>query len=183
MTESIFSRRLELRPMTPAFLQASLDSDRYAAARHLGVYLPLNRSENTDLLSLRLQQLHTDPTLQPWLLRAMCHREKSEMVGYIGFHTSPGAEYLDNWLPGAVEFGFSVFPTHRRQGYAKEAAQAVMQWAYKMHAVTKFVLTIAPDNTPSQSLAAQLGFNRIGSQEDEVDGTEDVFALQYETAT
>jgi ribosomal-protein-alanine N-acetyltransferase len=179
MTESIISQRLELRPMTPAFLQASLDGDRYAAARHLGVNLPLDWPENRDLLSLRLQQLHTDPTLQPWLLRAMCHREKSEMVGHIGFHTSPGAEYLDNWLPGAAEFGFTVFPTHRRQGYAKEATQAVMQWAHEMHGVSGFVLTISPDNIPSQSLATKLGFNRIGSHEDEVDGTEDIFALQY----
>ena len=179
MIESIFSRRLELRPMTPEFLQASLDGDRCAAIRHLGVHVPLCWPQNAEVLSLRLQQLRSDPTLQPWLLRAMCHRETRQMVGQIGFHTAPGPEYLCDWLPGAVEFGFAVFPTHRRQGYAKESAQAIIKWARSMHGVTSFVLTIAPSNTPSQSLAAQLGFKHIGSHEDDLDGVEDVLALEF----
>ena len=40
MTENIFSARLELGLMTPAFLQASLEGNLRAAADHLGAYLP-----------------------------------------------------------------------------------------------------------------------------------------------
>jgi RimJ/RimL family protein N-acetyltransferase len=43
--------------------------------------------------------------------------------------------------------------------------------------VTKFVLSIRPDNAASQALAAELGFVRVGSHPDEVDGLEDV--LEY----
>ncbi len=169
--------------MDPAFLQASLDGELDFAATHLGVSLPVIWPEKPDLLRLRLQQINSDPSIQQWSLRGMCHRETSELVGQIGFHSYPGAEYLDDWLPGAVEFGFTVFSSYRRQGYAKEAARAVMEWAYKMHGVSKFVLTISPDNIASQSLAAQLGFTRIGSHEDEIDGTEDVLALHYKSTT
>ena len=101
------------------------------------------------------------------------------MVGHIGFHALPGADYQNDWMPGAVEFGFSVFAPHRRRGYAEEAARALMRWAYETHGIRKFVLTIAPTNLPSQSFAAKLGFVSIGSHVDEVDGTEDILALEY----
>lgn len=99
------------------------------------------------------------------------------MIGHIGFHTAPGAEYLRSWSPGAVEFGFGVFSPYRRQGYAREASLALMRWAHSVHGVKKFVVSIGPDNIASQALAAQLGFNRIGSQMDELDGVEDILEL------
>jgi len=101
------------------------------------------------------------------------------MVGHIGFHTLPGADYLNDWMPGAIEFGFAVSAPHRRRGYAEEAARALMRWADETHGIRKFVLTVAPTNLPSQSLAAKLGFVRIGSHVDDVDGPEDILGLEY----
>ena len=49
-----------------------------------------------------------------------------------------------------------------------------MKWACEAHGVRRFVLSIRPDNIPSQALAAQLGFVRIGSHIDEVDGLEEI---------
>ena len=49
-----------------------------------------------------------------------------------------------------------------------------MHWAHLAHGVARFVMTIRPDNVPSQALAAGLGFVRIGSHIDEVDGLEDI---------
>ena len=49
-----------------------------------------------------------------------------------------------------------------------------MGWARECHGVLRFVMTIRPDNVASQSLAASLGFVRIGSHIDEVDGLEDI---------
>lgn len=102
------------------------------------------------------------------------------MVGHIGFHTAPGPAYLDEWLPGAVEFGFTVFPSSRRQGYATEASRALMHWAYTVHQVRKFALTMAPNNVPAQRIAAKLGFKRLGQHVDDVDGIEDVLAFECE---
>jgi ribosomal-protein-alanine N-acetyltransferase len=225
MTTSIPSERLDLIPMTPAFLRASLECNLHEAEQLLQLSLPAEwPEEHTDVLSLRLKQLEAEPALQPWLLRPMVMRETGVMVGHIGFHTAPGAEYLRAFCPetsvgtsrcdvparepaggtiaplnaartaqravpttvrtarrdsnrkdsGAVEFGFTVFPDFRRQGYAREASLALMHWARQTHGVTKFILSIRPDNTASQALAARLGFVRIGSHLDEVDGLEDV---------
>lgn len=163
--------------MTPAFLRASLAGKPAEASSHIGLVLPDGWPDIPEILQLRLQQLEANPALQPWLLRAMALRESGELVGHIGFHTSPGAEYLRQWSPHGVEFGFSVFPQHRRKGYAREAALGLMAWARETHGVTSFVLTISPDNFPSQALAASLGFVRIGEHLDEVDGIEDILEL------
>jgi RimJ/RimL family protein N-acetyltransferase len=52
-----------------------------------------------------------------------------------------------------------------------------MGWAHDVHALTRFVLTIAPDNVPSRRIATRLGFVRLGSHIDDVDGEEDVFGV------
>jgi ribosomal-protein-alanine N-acetyltransferase len=182
MTESIHTDRLDLIPMTPAFLRASMERNHPEAERELRLSLPTDwPGETADVLSLRLRALEEEPALQPWLLRAMAHRATGVMVGHIGFHTAPDAEYLQPYVPGGVEFGFTVFPSFRRQGFAREASVGLMRWARHSQGVRRFAMTIRPDNHPSQALAAQLGFVRIGSHIDEVDGHEDILACRDST--
>jgi [ribosomal protein S5]-alanine N-acetyltransferase len=106
MTTSIYSERLELIPMTPAFLGASLRQDIHEAGQELQISLPAEwHGQHTDVLSLRLKQLQDDPTLQPWLVRAMAVRGTRVMAGHTGFHTAPDADYLRPFSPGGSEFG------------------------------------------------------------------------------
>lgn len=179
MYEPIFSQRLELIPMAPLFLQASLRGDAAAAGAELSIEVPPWWPDVPDVLELRLAQLETDASLQPWLLRAMVLRDDRRMIGHIGFHTAPDPEYLREWSTGAVEFGFTVFEPFRRQGFASEAAKALMGWAAQEHGVARFVVSIRPDNVASQRLAAGLGFVRIGSAMDDADGEEDILELAY----
>jgi len=174
---TIVTARLELVPLTPAFLRAGLAGDWDEAERVLGARIPAERPDLADVMKLRLAQLEANPSEQPWLLRAMVRRDSREMIGNIGFHAPPGAEYLRAWSPLAAEFGYEVAPRHRRQGFAREAALALMHWARVTHGVPAFILTIAPANAASQQLAAELGFRRIGSHIDEIDGEEDVLEL------
>ena len=174
----IASERLDLIPMSLGFLRASLQCDIAAAQSLLRAAIPDDWPTNPAILAMRLRQLEEDPALEPWLLRAMVLRSSRTMIGHIGFHTAPGADYLQPYSPGAVEFGFTVFTAFQRQGYAREACLALMRWAQAAKGVQNFVLTIRPDNTASQALAAQLGFVRIGSHEDDVDGIEDILELK-----
>lgn len=161
--------------MEPAFIRAWLAQNIAEASRLVGASVPPLPEGVIHVLELRLKQLEEDASLQPWLLRAIRLKATGEMIGHIGFHTAPGPAYLDDWLAGAVEFGFQVYDPHRRRGYALEASQALMDWA-RGHGVTQFVLTISPDNHASQALARRLGFARIGQHMDEHDGIEDVLA-------
>jgi RimJ/RimL family protein N-acetyltransferase len=173
-TNIIQSRRLDLVSLTPAFLQASLARDRATVDRLLGVCVSPEWFDKPALIEMRLAQLRQDPALQPWLLRAMVLRAEQTVVGHIGFHSQPGPAYLADIAPGGVEYGYSVYPAYRRRGYAREACETLMAWATEQHGVTTFVLSIRPDNVPSQQLAGQLGFDRVGSHVDPVDGVEDI---------
>ena len=163
--------------MTPAFYRACLQREHATAETVLGLRIPQEWYEEQWVMRLRLQQLQQDSTLQPWLLRAIALREQRTMIGHIGFHSAPGAEYLSELAPGAVEFGYTVFAPFRRQGHAREACAALMQWARLERHVTRFIVSIRPDNIASRGLAAQFGFERIGSHIDEIDGLEDIYAL------
>ncbi|MCI0361650.1 MAG: GNAT family N-acetyltransferase [Planctomycetaceae bacterium] len=172
--------RLDLVSLSPDFIRASLAGDLPQAERLLGATLPADWPDSAHLLQLRLKQMEEDSAYEAWSLRAMVLRAERVMVGHIGFHTKPAAEYLQPYSPNAVEFGYTVFPPFRRRGYAREASLAVMDWAARVHGQRTFVVSISPDNVASQALAAQLGFIRIGSHIDEVDGLEEILELKLD---
>ena len=102
------------------------------------------------------------------MLRALILVEPRTYVGYFNYHDPP---HPDGW----VEMGYSILPGHRRRGYASEAALAMMRWAREEHGVDVFRASISPRNAPSLAMIERLGFARIGTQVDEVDGLEVVF--------
>src|SRR5690606_38046225 len=106
----IQTARLVLVAMTPDFLRASLAGDHETAEKQIGLSVPRAWPDVAEILLLRLWQLDADPALQHWLLRAIGLRSTGEMVGHIGFHEAPGAKYLEEWCPGGIELGFTVFP-------------------------------------------------------------------------
>lgn len=185
MPDTISSARLDLIPMSVDFLKASLAGDVAAATRWLGNVPPqewIIGNQKAGWTAVRLRQLEADPTLLPWLMRVVMLRapgeSMGEMIGHITFHTAPNPEYLQSIAPGGVELGYTIYPTFRRQGYATEAVAAMMQWATRQHGVPRFVLSIRPDNLPSQRIAQHFGFRKVGMQFDEIDGPEDLFVLE-----
>lgn len=175
---SIQSARLDLIVMSPEFLAASLAGDRAAATQILGIEPPDEWLEERSLIRRRLDQLAEDPGELPWLVRAVVRRSDQTMLGYIGFHEPPGSAHLQPYAPGGAEIGYTICSAYRRQGYASEACAAMINWAAEQHGVPAFVLSIAPDNTPSQRIAARLGFVKVGSQIDEEDGLEEILVLR-----
>ena len=165
--------------MSLDFLEASLRGDVSTAESLLGLPLPAEWFDEKWLIDLRLGDLRRDACLQPWLLRAVVLRERNRMVGHIGFHTAPDAEYLRELAPGGAELGYTIFPAFRRRGYAREAAEALMRWAREERAVPSFVVSIRPDNAPSLGLAERFGFRWVGSHIDEIDGLENIYRLDF----
>ena len=147
--------------MTPSFLSTSLLGNHQATAESIGLTVPDEWFVEQKLMDIRLAQLEQDPSLQPWLLRAIALRHEPVMIGHIGFHSQPAPQYLHEYAPQGIEFGYAVYPSFRRQGYASEACSALMAWAAANHGITQFVLTIAPDNTPSQRIAQRFGSDRL----------------------
>ena len=167
--------RLELVSLGPLLIEALL-AERPGIAEGMGdLSLPRGWPDEHDrnFLELRLKQIHNDPESQQWLVRAMVLRNDPlrPMIGHIGFHDAP--------KEGVLELGYTVFEKHRRQGYATEAIQGMMRWASEQHGVSRFRVSISPDNEPSLALAARLGFKQTGEQMDPEDGLEYVFETDY----
>jgi RimJ/RimL family protein N-acetyltransferase len=172
---SIRTRRLELASMSVPFMRALVANDLDAAAREIGAVVPQALTEDLqDFLRYRLAQLDVDPSILPWLGRAMVLTDAHgarRVIGTIGFHGAPDAERR-------VEVGYRVEPAFRRQGYARESIRALFDWAAANHGIHRFVASISPTNEPSLRLAAGFGFAQTGSHIDEIDGLE----LEFETA-
>ena len=164
--------------MTADFLAISLSGNREAASEAIGLTLPPEWFTEYVLMDIRLAQLRQDPTLQPWLLRAIALRDEPHMIGQIGFHTAPAPDYLHAYAPQGIELGYRICPSHQNQGYATEACKVLMAWATAVHHINQFVLTIAPNNTPSQHIAQRFGFVKVGEHIDEANGLEEIFLRQ-----
>jgi RimJ/RimL family protein N-acetyltransferase len=170
----VVTERLRLVELPADVLDALINKDRDAARALSGLPLDLADFAGDEyVLAMRRRQLRTDPTEQPWLLRAMVQLNGGKVVGRIGFHGPPDED-------GTVEIGYVVRRTQRRNGYATEAVRGLLEWGAR-HGATRCLAAISPGNTASLALARRLGFLRIGQQVDEVDGLELVFALDLTT--
>jgi RimJ/RimL family protein N-acetyltransferase len=178
MPHVIATPRLELRSMGPDFLRASLAGERARAEALLGASLAGDWADLSDVLRIRLAQLEGEPGQEPWLTRAVVAREDAAVVGVAGFHGPPGGAWLAEVAPGGVEFGYTIHAPWRRRGYAFEAAGGLMRWATEEHGVTRFVLSIGPDNPASAALARKLGFARVGAWEHAERGLEHVYRAE-----
>jgi len=174
--DTIHSPRLELITMSPDFLDACIRNDLEFASSTIGLALTPEWLDMKWLMELRLKQMRENPALELWVLRAIGLLETKTMIGHIGFHTLPGADYLKPYAPpDSVEFGYSIFPSYRRMGYASEAARALMDWATREHRVAHFIVSISPTNEPSLGVAQKLGFRKVGTSTDDQGTVEDIF--------
>ena len=67
---------------------------------------------------------------------------------------------------GTVEIGYSIIPQFQRRGYATEAAQALVDWAFGHYDVARVVADTLPDSAASQALLGKLGFRRTGGADE-----------------
>jgi len=162
--------------MSAAFMEALLEDDFAGAEADAGVALPeFFRGERWGHLRHRLGMVRADPDALDWLPRLMVLRDTGQAVGHIGFHEPPHPQ-------GWVEVGYTVFPEHRRRGYAEEAVRGLFDWACGERGVCRFRASVGPWNRPSLALVRKLGFEQTGVQVDELDGEELVFEVDWPKA-
>lgn len=70
----IYTRRLNLIPMSPALMEALLAADPASAACMAGHAIPPEAEVPPETLPVRLKQLRQDPRLVPWLIQCFYHK-------------------------------------------------------------------------------------------------------------
>jgi [ribosomal protein S5]-alanine N-acetyltransferase len=161
--------------MTPEFVEAVLEGRQEEAGELLGIEVPEEFPSEGEkgFLGLRLRQMREDERYRTWCPHAVVLGGR--MIGHAGYHGPPGINSTDN--PGAVEFGYRIFPPYRGRGYATEAARKLIERAEKRAGIRHFVLSVGPENDASLAIVRKLGFVQTGEHMDEVDGRELVFEL------
>jgi RimJ/RimL family protein N-acetyltransferase len=97
--------------------------------------------------------LRADAAEVPWRIRVMVELDSGVVIGSINAKGPPDPR-------GDVEIGWGVSTTHRRRGFAFEAAAAVIQWAIAQPRVRSVSARVPEDNEASGALAAKLGMVR-----------------------
>ncbi|MDX6505679.1 MAG: [ribosomal protein S5]-alanine N-acetyltransferase [Gaiellaceae bacterium] len=173
--ETLVSERLELVWLSPEWIDALLHGRRDDAERTGGFAVPKDWPDEHDrrFLGFRLRQAREDEAQAPWLVRAIVLH--GEMIGHIGFHGSPGRNARKD--QDAIEVGYTIFPEHRRQGYATEAVVAMLDWG-RTQGIDRFIASVGPGNEPSLAIVRRLGFREVGRHWDDEDGEELEFVLE-----
>lgn len=153
MPPEITTPRLTLVPATDALLAGSL-AGADALAHALGVTVPSSWPPelfDAGAMEWNREWLRAHPDEAAWGTRFIVRRGTggalATAIGICGFRGAPDAD-------GIVELGYGVLGEHQRQGYASEAVEGLVAWAFtdpRVHAVTAQTL---------ESLAASLGVLR-----------------------
>lgn len=166
--------------MTKDFLEASLNEDKEKTESLIGLKISQDWFDEKDIMDIRLGDYRSDAEYLNWGFHAVGLKETNEMVGYIGFHTTPNPEYLQEFVPNAIEFGYVIFFKDRRRGFAQEASVGLLNWAAKRNLIEYFIASVSPSNIASTALIKKLNFEKIGEHIDEVDGLEFVYSLSVD---
>lgn len=150
-TSSLPTRRLVLIPCSVQMAQAAL-RDRGGLESRLGARVPQEwpRPDLREFLPLYAWQLQADPAQLGWGIWLMIHAAERTVIGDAGFKGKPGGEET-------VEIGYSVLPAYRGQGFATEAARALVEWALAQQGVRRIIAECSPDNAASIRVLEKLG--------------------------
>ena len=166
----IQTERLELIAFEPEAIRHLIQGER-------DFDLPKEFPSQDDIdgfLSIQLHRMEASPDRRDWMARLMVTHTR-HVIGHCGFHGPPE-------VIGRAEIGYTVFAPFRGRGFAKEAARALVGWAFDQ-GETEVYASVSPDNAPSLAVVKSLGFKQVGTQDDEVDGLELVFAVQQPKPT
>jgi ribosomal-protein-alanine N-acetyltransferase len=124
----------------------------------------MSPAEKAQLSADWLAQLHASSAADPWTHGfSIVQRETGTAVGTCGFKGPPGAD-------GVVEIAYGVDSDHRGKGYATEAAEALVIFAFSSARVRVVRAHTLPEVNASTRVLAKCGFHHIGEVIDPDDG-------------
>lgn len=146
--------RLELIAGTADTVRAEM-LDRALLAELLNAQIPAEWPP--DLNDLKIKELsirwfEEHPSDRGWLCWYFIELEpRRTLIGIGGFSDVPTAE-------GTVEAGYSLLPEYQHRGYATEALQALVRWAFHHEEVLRVVAEVPPGHETSARVLVRAGF-------------------------
>lgn len=141
----IKTERLELIAATPELARAAA-SNHPQLAQLLDAQVPAEFPPEimTDVMEYFAQRLESDPGLIGWWAWYPVLEQAGEriLIGCLGFTGYPDQD--DRLL-----MGYAMTPSYQGQGYATEAVQGLINWAFQQSQVHQVVADTFPDHAAS----------------------------------
>lgn len=155
---SIFTPRLELRPLTFAAARA-MEQGPEALADWLGCTVAEGwfDSEFVRAAARLVPDLAADRGLADWTRLVLDRGSPPTLVGSVGFLARPD-------VAGVLEIGFETAPGLRGGGYATEASAALVAWAFEHGDVARLAAVCFDDNFASAAVLRKIGFRRVAAE-------------------
>ena len=90
-----------------------------------------------------------------WYAIWLIVRKDGKHIGNLSFKGIP--------VDGVVELGYGISEEYRGYGYATEAVETILEWAFDQPGVTKIAAETEPDNLASQRVLEKCGFLPSGT--------------------
>ncbi|MEZ5832139.1 MAG: GNAT family N-acetyltransferase [Dongiaceae bacterium] len=146
------SKRLMLRPWRPD------ERDAFAALNaepEMSRYLSSFSREKSDAMLARIAAHFAQHGWGYWALE---ERQGSGLIGMCGIMHVPWQAFFTP----AIEISWRLSAKWQGQGFAKEAAQTVLDFAFGSIKLGRVVAFTASGNAPSWGLMERLGMHKIG---------------------
>lgn len=155
---TITTKRLQLLPARVDVLRAAAAMDRAKTAELLGADVTPDWPPDLlqDALTPTADHLESGKWKHPWSTYFMMLAEPYTLVGTCGFKAPPAED-------GGVEVGYSVVKSHQRRGYATEATQGLIDFAFADPRVTHVIAETLPDLLPSIGVMEKVGMTFLCS--------------------
>ncbi|MBS4214786.1 MULTISPECIES: GNAT family N-acetyltransferase [Neobacillus] len=137
------TERLKIVPCTDELL-STISPEDYKIGPHIKMFL---------------EKLKEDSTQFGWGVWLVINKENNTIIGDIGFKGKPNSE-------NTVEVGYGIIPSAQNKGYATEAVNEIINWAFTNDHVDKVVAECLHDNIPSIKVLEKLKMNKIGTVND-----------------
>lgn len=146
------TERLILRSWKPEDLSLFADMNK---DKRVMRYFPATLSEDeTDTFYNRIRD---EFNRSGWGLYAVELKSTGDFIGYVGLHE---IGFEADFTPG-IEIGWRLAADYHNQGYATEAAKAVLKLAKRLGLDCLYSLT-AKVNIPSERVMQKIGMTKVG---------------------
>jgi [ribosomal protein S5]-alanine N-acetyltransferase len=154
----IDTQRLELLPCSLEVAQATINKDKPLLEKLLTAYVSDDwyETEVQDFLPKYTDMLKTDPSQLGYGVWLMIRTDDSTLVGDLAFGGKQEGE-------DTLEIGYEVLTPYRNQGYATEAVEALVNFAFTQLETLRIIAHTPEDNIASIRVVEKLGMQNVGT--------------------
>lgn len=110
-------------------------------------------------INMHLAELEDRPELLGWGVWMVVRRQDGKVIGDAGFKGLPDSA-------GVVEIGYGIAAEAQNQGFATEAVNGLIEWAFRTGRVKQVIAECTHCNAASIKVLEKLGMRRTGADDE-----------------